>query len=37
MDPVAEGMLLVNEPHAALMLGTGLLGLGAFGARRRSA
>ena len=33
-DPLAEGMVFVSEPHGALLLGLGMLGLGVFGRRR---
>jgi len=36
MNPLAMGMVFVGEPHAAALLGVGLLGLGVFGSRRRS-
>jgi hypothetical protein len=36
MDPLAEGMVLVDEPQTVWLLGLGLLGLGFYGRPRRS-
>jgi hypothetical protein len=36
MDPVAEGMVFVKEPHTAALLCLGLLGLGVYGRPRSS-